>query len=233
MWYPLFEHQVTQVGAFSSTADGACEVHLDDGQTAYLKPKPGAPRPDLLVREKIAADLAHMLGLPVAPVVIRAADPNGGWPDETCLSLSCLKSGRPWADGGAKHLAAAAEALEALRVFWTWIGDDDHNDHGQNLVFEVHGGHCAMVAFDHAYSMGHRDPTNPLALGASSGYGTGKMPQCVAVRDRMVTEILSLDWSSVENTVRRLELVLTDEDQTNILALLMTRRDKLTNLLGA
>jgi hypothetical protein len=221
---------VTPLGPFSATADGACQVALADGAVAFVKPRPDAPRNLVVAREKIAADLAHILELPVAPVVVRLPMPDQGWPHHSAMSLSCLKAGRLWAAGGDVHRAIAGQTLEALRVFWTWIGDGDHNGHGQNLLFEVRAGGVAVVAIDHSYSLCHQNAANPLAVGECNGYGT--KDEFRATAQLTLVKIRTLEWSTVESIVQRMHPILTAEEQERILKILKERRDRLGALLG-
>jgi hypothetical protein len=232
-WFqePIQSISVKILGPFSATADGACQVALPDGVTiAYVKPRSDVERKLVVAREKIAADLAHILELPVAPVVVRLPMPDEGWPYHTAMSLSCLKSGRLWLTGGAAHLPAAGEALEALRVFWTWIGDGDHNAHPQNLLFEVLPDRVAVVAIDHSYSLCHHNAADPLAVRECQGYGTKGDFQGTAAATTV--KIRSLNLNRIETTVRKMNPILTGEEQERMLRILNVRRDHLGRLLG-
>jgi hypothetical protein len=71
-WFqsPIVSGPVDVIGNYSTTADGACPVRLLGGELAFMKPRPDAERKLVVAREKIAADFAHALGLPVAPVAV-------------------------------------------------------------------------------------------------------------------------------------------------------------------
>ncbi len=129
-------------------------------------------------------------------------------------------------------MVLAGPRLEALRVFWTWIGDNDHNGHGQNLLYKIESGDCQIMAIDHSFSLCHGNQNDPLAVGACMGYGTAALPGCAAATRLTVTLILSLEWGIVENIVRRLNVILTDEEQDRILEILKVRRQQLTAILG-
>lgn len=229
LWYeqPIQSISITPMGPFSATADGACQVALPDGDTAYAKPRPDTARNLVVAREKIASDLGYRLGLPVAPVVVRLPDPANGWNYYSALSLARLKGARLWAAGGAAHLDRAATALEELRVFWTWIGDHDHNGHGQNLLFAIQSGVCDVMAIDHAFSLCHGNQKDPFTVGVSQGYGTTGRADCAATAQDMVTKILSLDWDNVEKIVRRLSDIIAPAEQDWILRIFGERRGRL------
>jgi hypothetical protein len=233
-WFdsPIQAIAVKPTGPFSGTANGACPVEFGDQESAYVKPRPDALRNLVVAREKIAADLAHMLGFPVAPVVVRTPDPANGSPYYSAMSLAILPSARHWSGGGVQHLAAAGETLEFLRVYWTWIGDSDHNGHGENLLYAVKGGNCMVLAIDHSYSMCHGDGQNSLAVPASQGYGTMVLPGCGTWTAAGLSKILALDWVKVDNVVRRLHAIVSNDEQDRILRILRERRDHLATFLG-
>lgn len=233
-WYrdPICTASVTPLGAFSQSADGACQVALPDGSLAYVKPRPDAEKKLVVAREKIAADLGHLLDLPVAPVAVRLPDQENGWPFHSAISLVCLPAGRLWQDGGSDHLLAAAEGLETLRIFWTWIGDQDHGGHGANLLYEVRDGACNLAAIDHSYSLCHGNPANALSVGACPGYGTATLAGLDRPRQAAIAAIQSISNAEIEALVRRLGMILTDSEQDLLLRILHERRVNLAALLG-
>lgn len=231
-WFasPVQAISIRATGPFSATADGACPVEFGTNESAFVKPRSGVAANLVVAREKIAADLAYMLRLPVAPVVVRP--PDSGSTHHSAMSLARLTSARHWASGGSAHLAAVAITLEHLRVFWTWIGDADHNGHGGNLLYTVNGGVCDVLAIDHSYSMCHGNAANSLAIPACIGYGTMVLPGREAWTRQACSDISALDWAAVENVVRRLQVVVTLAEQDRILRILQERRVSLVTLLG-
>jgi hypothetical protein len=231
-WFntPIQQIPITLSGTFSSTADGACQAYLGDGTVVYAKPRPGTANNILLGREKVAADLGHLLELPVAPVVIR--EPGASWSDHSMLSLACLPAGRLWSSGGIAHSPVAAPELEALRVFWTWIGDSDHGGHGENLLYQVDAAGCSLAAIDHAHSLCHGNSVDPLTVGECGGYGTKALPEAASPCTATADKILLLDWAQVQQVVNRLGAILTVQEQDRIINILRTRRDGLKRLLG-
>ena len=79
--------------------------------------------------EKIAADLGHALGLPVAPVLLSKQTKGHGLPNIVALSFATLKQPTQWgavvADGGQR--ADLRPALAGMWGFHCWIDDHDHN----------------------------------------------------------------------------------------------------------
>jgi hypothetical protein len=232
LWFqdPIQTIAARATGNFSPTADGACPIEFGDNRSAFVKPR--TENKILVAQEKIAADLGYLLGLPVAPIVILNPDPSNNWPHHTAMSLVVNKSARLWVAGGDVHMPIAAEPLERLRVFWTWIGDCDHNNHGANLLFAVSEGKIELCAIDHGHSLSRYCHPDPLAVPASSGYGTGGLLHHKSWAQSEIAKIMSLDWGSVENVVYRLHAILTKEEQERILNILKKRRDHLATFLG-
>jgi hypothetical protein len=88
-WFhnPIQAITVTTIGQFSPSADGACRVEFDRGAVGYVNPRQDAAKNPVVAREKIAFDLGFLLGLPVAPVVVRSPDP-------ACMAVpQCLIAG--------------------------------------------------------------------------------------------------------------------------------------------
>jgi hypothetical protein len=233
-WFqsPIQTIPVTTLGPFSATADGACPVQFGTSDRGYVKPRPDAEKNIIVAREKIASDLGYLLGLPVATVIIRTPGPDlTAWPHHSAMSAANPVA-RAWGDGGVAHLATAAEQLERLRTFWTWIRDSDHNGHPQNLVYSLKSGRCDVLAIDHSHSLCHGNTANSLAVSASQGYGTVGMPGCADWTRAEIDNIMSLEWAKVEDLVRRLRAVIRTTEQDKILQILRERRANLGHLLG-
>ena len=197
---------------------------------AFIKPRPDAPDPLTVAREKIAADLGYDLGLPVAPVVVK--NPCDQWQRPSAVSLVCLGAGRAWGTGTDALRAQAAPALEALRVFWTWIGDDDHKGHHENLLYAVENGVVKLSAIDHARSLGHGMRGDLLEIPASIGYGAARLPGADEARRALVERIAALPTEGIAAIVRRLGSILTVAEQEMILEVLQVRSEALTRLLS-
>jgi hypothetical protein len=227
--YPCQPIIVDPLGEFSQTADGACRVQFADSVVGFVKPRPDSQNREVVANEKIAADLGHLLHLPAVPIVVRP--PMDGWPIYTAMSLVCLPQGRHWDHGPQHRPQALDQQLEALRVFWTWIGDADHNGHGQNLMYEFDGSVHRLAAIDHSYAFGHGGAT-PLTAPVSVGYGTQNLEHVASIRVNVIDAIMSLDWAEVSNIFRRLPVdLLTENDANAKLEWVANRRDCLNSLL--
>jgi hypothetical protein len=136
---------------------------------AYVKPskkdKSALPVPRA-AHEKIAADLAQDLGLPVAPAILKrwAAPPHG---DETC-AVCVLVPFHPSHKWDAVKAVPGLEATlkQGLRIaassmvaFDTWLGNTDRANGGNVLVNQVTAGpgpaKLNVAYLDFSYSMSH------------------------------------------------------------------------------
>jgi hypothetical protein len=230
-WFeqPCQSLDVERLSDFSQTADGACRVSFSSGVIGFVKPRPDNQNLNVVANEKLASDLGHLLELPLAPILVRP--PMEEWPRYSALSLVCLPQGRHWEQGPTQRTEELDQQLEALRVFWTWIGDVDHGGHPHNLLYEFDGSKFRIVAIDHSYAFGHGD-TEPLTAPVSLGYGTLNMSHVVSVRRRVIEMIMALDWSDVEQIFRRLpDELLTVADVEKKLDWIAKRRESLVSLL--
>ena len=232
-WFdePIQTIAVPAIGAFGPTADGAAAVDLPGGMKGFIKPRDHAAESGMVAREKICADLGHVLGLPVAPGVVRRPDPGAGWNHHGFISLVASPSARIWHTPPPLELATLAPQLEALRVLWSWTGDADHNGNAGNLL-RVDGGTPSVLSIDHSYTLDHNNPPDPLVIGAAAGYGSAGLVEGAAARREMVERVKSLPWDVVEGLVRRLSEILTVERQDRILAILNARRGALDTRFG-
>lgn len=232
-WYdnPVQRLAVTRLSEYSPSADGACRASFGDGSVGFVKPRPDHAGSLVVCNEKIAADLGHVLHLPVAPVVVREVMVGTEWVRMTSMSLACLAAGRHWGDGPLAVSAETAAGLEALRVFWTWIGDEDHSGHPANLLYEMKTGGPQFLAIDHSYAFGHGGG-EALTFAASGGYGAHDHEIAGVARLAAIADIEALDWRVVERIVNRLVgKAMSNHDGERILRWLETRRSVLRSLL--
>lgn len=134
----------------------------------FLKPGvrvPGADRRHFAAREKIAADLAFELGLPVPPAVLWRRD--GAPEPNVVITLFVYPQDVKWfvvEFGGVRPLALSEEAVkEALRsvggmlAFDTWLDQHEHAPHRPgNIVwgFDPASGESGITFLDYASALG-------------------------------------------------------------------------------
>lgn len=234
-WFenPIQEIPVQRLSDYSQTADGACRVSFFDQHVGFVKPRPDSQNPLVVANEKIAADLGFLLHLPVAPVVIRLPIEGTEWQRHSAMSLACLPAGRHWGDQPLQPDHQTAPGLEALRVFWSWLGDVDHGGHPHNLLYELTPAGCQFLAIDHSYSFGHGGNGDVLTVAASAGYGAHDHESARLARVSALDDIAALDWANVELIVSRLvDSVLGKDDARRILDWLDQRRRVLRSLMN-
>lgn len=229
-WFdkPIQTLPVSPRSDWTGSHDGARLVDMAGDRKAWVKPKPAKASKTLVAREKIVSDLAMLLGLPVPPVVIRR--PMAGWPHYTATSLVC-STGKPWKDGGKDKIATLAPFIESLFPLWVWTADEDHNNHPDNLMWELGGGGPVVLSIDHAHALNFNGHGNVLTITPCQGYGTATLSGCAAVRAEIADRIEALDWAKIEHVVRRLGELLTPSEQDAIVELLRARRGELRSLL--
>ena len=122
--------------------------------------------------------------------------------------------------------------LEAMRVFWTWLGDTDHNGHPNNLIFQDEAdSSISMNAIDHSYLWGQGAAAD--AFPASNGYGSASHALAAEARECTLEAIQSLDKDAVDQLVTRLVGRVVNNDEANgMCAWLANRIGHLPFLLG-
>ncbi len=229
-WYdnPIQNIAVDPIGEFSPTADGACRVRFESWRIGFVKPRPESANLRVVVNEKIASDLGFLLDLPVAAVVVR--EPDTTWSSRSALSLAALASARPWDVADADRDAELDNRLEALRVFWSWIGDVDHNGNQGNLLYERASQEVRILAIDHSYALGHGG-IDAASAPPSAGYGQAQSDVAL-IRNSIIDRIEQIDMPTVNNIVSRLAGdMFTVHDAQEVVDWLEVRRQNLRRLL--
>lgn len=161
-------------GGIHGEASGYYAEAAGFGRRVYLKP--GRPDANAVeharaAREKIAADLAHDLELPVPPCQLALLDdPPGGCVPTVVISLVMYPRQFPWSVylATSRGLDESSEGLATAKVlgdcspmwpFDTWLGQFDHGDHPHNIVWGYDPGYRAdqsILFLDFANALGHR-----------------------------------------------------------------------------
>jgi hypothetical protein len=231
-WYsnPIQNIQIERIGDFSQTADGACRVKFDGDRIGFVKPRPDIGRSPVVVNEKIASDFGYLLELPVAAVVVR--EPDETWSNRSAMSLAALTGARHWDVSDANRTPQLDMQMEALRVFWIWIGcTDHHNGNPGNLLYDVANGEFQILAIDHSYAFGHGNIDAATAM-PSVGYGLAQT-DVSGVQSTIVDKIEHLDIADVNKVVSRLVSdIFTVQDAERVAEWLDVRRKNLRRLLS-
>lgn len=168
--------------------------------------KPGNPTKGNLIpaREKIAADLAYIVGLPVPPVVLR--DIGGG--TFVAISGMAFETSVTWgqAKGGLGGVQGAAliDAASAMLPFEAWIDAQDRHNEGNVLIGLMPSGEPIPAWIDYAFSMDLVWGGNlKTACTLSPVY-----PPVGAVNPALMTEvaerILAIKDEDIEGVVKRI-----------------------------
>jgi hypothetical protein len=109
------------------------------GLLGVQKPgKPGATNPHTAATEKIVADLAHVIGLPVPPVTLWDRGATTGEPRYVAVSVWAFASPLTWAQGSHLLTPQQRELLiplaSAMIPFEMWIDAQDRQNDGNVLV---------------------------------------------------------------------------------------------------
>ncbi|MBK8998023.1 MAG: hypothetical protein IPM35_20050 [Myxococcales bacterium] len=223
------------------------------GRRCYLKPTKSDAGFWRAGREKIAADLAHDLGVNVPPGIL--GERLGAGSDEKRVFVSLVLYPLQWSWGELKRLIGAPTANEAIRqhvvpklqpaaslafVFDAWVGQYDHDDHDHNVLFgydPTDYSNGSFVFLDFAFSLG--------AGGTWAGKGVedftpGRFPPLMvksldkAAVGTMIKKIEDLDPELVRDVVHRIpEPYLPKAAAEEISAGLLVRKSRLREAVDA
>ena len=193
--------------------------------------------------EKIAADLAHRLHLCVPPVTLweRATAPTGE-PRYHSVSAPPFDQIMRWEDVVNDPVLypaiapLAVPAMSAMVAFDTWVGCDDHVNHGGNLLVTVKTGPpiAGNFAFiDYSYSMVYKWRNDYRAAVVVPMYDTRLVPDQAVMREA-VDAISHVSDLFIEQTVGRIpDPFLSLADKATIMDGLKYRRDHLRQTIGS
>jgi hypothetical protein len=124
--------------------------------------KPGHDHPEnpcTAATEKIVADLAHHLGLPVPPVTLWDRGPSAGAPRYVAVSAWAYTAPLQWGQVEphltANQRAALVPWASVMLPFEAWIGAQDRQNAGNVLVALAAGGETLGAWIDYAFSLDH------------------------------------------------------------------------------
>jgi hypothetical protein len=185
------------------------QVRNAAGLLGVKKPGAGIDRvyPYMPATEKIVADLAFALGLPVPPVTLWNAGDGKGGPLYHCVSAWAFTAPVTWSQVKDKFPGASAAALipamSAMVPFETWIDAKDR--HGENVLLAAEPAGRPVVAWiDYAFSLDFVWKGNPTPIGAlaphNPPFGSPDRDVMIEVADR----ISAIDDGIVEEIINRI-----------------------------
>ncbi|MBI5112800.1 MAG: hypothetical protein HZA68_12595 [Rhodovulum sp.] len=241
----LAEDWVTQVESASTwelgiRLDGEAGAHEavnEAGIRAVAKPSTYLSDGEIRAsHEKIAADLAHHVGVPVPPVCLWTNQKTG-----RCYSISAWAFPECLTWIGAKQLGIlSADFIRAARpiitvgmVFHTWIGNID--PHGGNVLVDARCSELTpkLAFIDHAFSMSKTWRDERAALQKAGTDYCGSITIAPVAAADITARIQSLDPGIINNIVNRVpENYLPTRAKNIIIANLVRRRRELAGAFG-
>lgn len=215
-------------------------TNVTDGMMAVAKPgeKKGADEICRAAHEKVAFDLAHVLGLPVSPVVLWNAEMPGKYKRGRAISCWAFPQAMKWNEADGKNLinekarASAAPLVAMFRVFHTWIGDGDRKPDHLIVDLESPESELRFAAIDHGFSMSKdwRGPEAPIRACGAYLQNVSEDPEGIA---EAIEAIERLDSATVKGLVDRIpEPYLPAPQRGYILSNLTSRQGKLRGAFG-
>lgn len=215
---------------------GSLHITGEGGLCGIAKPAFQGDMPRA-AHEKIAADLAHILGVPVPPVILWR-NPNGGAP--FAISLRAFSQPLTWGQAGhltarPEFLAGCADILAGGYVFHVWIGDTDHSGNPGNVLIDAASTleKPALAFIDHAFSMSYSWPGPTPPLQHIGGYYMARenLPQPAVAK--AVEWVQDISTEAIERIVKRIPASFLAEDRAAMIVdCLVRRRGQLTDFFG-
>ncbi|MFZ5674412.1 MAG: hypothetical protein ACOZAM_15760 [Pseudomonadota bacterium] len=234
----FFSDTLTPQGNPTGTADGALPVVVGAGKSlAFAKPTNFQSHSEIhAVHEKIAADLAFNLGLPVPPVQLVKGGALPNYSHLMAISYVPFPQPRPLSDHNLlsnQDITRLSVTANAMQAFYTWILDGDHAGHQENVIFgrPDQTSEYDLAFIDHSYSLTHSwDRQNPAAA-ASVGHihhifsGAGNSGAL-----EVANRILGLEESAIRGIIEPLAAYLPPGDADALATYLLARRTGLAAL---
>jgi hypothetical protein len=151
-WFDLVETDEEWIDRGKIDEGESQAIRIESAVTPNLfaaaKPGEGAGHTDTCraAHEKLAFDLAHVLELPIPPVVLWPKDAPGKFPRGRAISAWAYRQSLKWNEAQAQGIISedlknsAGPLVSAMRVFHTWISDTDRkSEHTQVNVDSEEG----------------------------------------------------------------------------------------------
>ena len=232
------EDSWTELDPIGEGESQAIRVKRSDGLIGVAKP--GVPKSDNICRaahEKIAFDLAHLLELPVPPVILwdRGAAHN----DNQYLSISAwaFQQSKKWTNAQQEGIitdvsrTSALHVISAMRVFHTWISDTDRKTDHIQINLKSSQSELGIAFIDHAFSMSYVWKSDNHPSGPSGKY----MPDLD--NNETMTQVADAIAILADDDIRALinrvpEVYLPDVKKEHIICNLLNRKGRLKNMLS-
>jgi hypothetical protein len=226
-----------EFGEKLSGESGSHEVINPDGLKAVAKPSvahnDGVSR---AAHEKIAADLAHHVDVPIPAVTLWTNCKNG---KSYAISRWAFPECQTWA--GATRLGlitqeyvhAARPLISVGAVFHTWIANSDPNHENVMIDLRAPPPSPGLAFIDHAFSMGQfwRSENEQMQKAGTDYCGAiSLLPGPMA---EVVAKIHSLDERLIREIIGRVpDKYLPSDRRRIIIANILRRREQLAGIFG-
>ena len=161
----------TPTGRSWHTNNGPIQVRNGAGLVGVQRPGHGNPsNPHTAATEKIVADLAHLVGLPVPPITLWDRGEAASLPRYVAVSAWAFADAATWAEGSPaltpQDQASLLPWASAMIPFEEWIAAQDRQNAGNVLITKRANGDVAGAWIDYAFALDHswRGNQMPYAL---------------------------------------------------------------------
>jgi hypothetical protein len=220
---------------------GSSRITRDDGVLGVAKPAFEGPQAvPRAAHEKIASDLAHLLGVPVPPVTLwQDPNPHGSASGLYAISAQAFRQFLNWDQSvhvrTAEFMVNVAPILAAGYVFHNWIDDTDHGGNGGNVVVDAESSEeLPSIAFiDHAFSMSKQWLGGPAPCVPIGSYymPPADMPNG-AIAD-VVRKVQDISIEDINQIVDRIPVIYLSETRAELIKkFLLLRQVELDRALG-
>jgi hypothetical protein len=244
-WFEIVETEDTWTveGPIGEGESQSIRVRCDqDGMRGAAKPGPGLASQEDHCRaahEKLAFDLSYLAALPISPVVLWRLDAPDVYKRGRSISCWAFPQGQKWSQANVSGLISpiskntAGPTISAMRVFHTWIGD---NDRKQDHVFvdldSPPNGELRIAFFDHGNSMSNTWKAENAASPVCPNY-TQDVSEDRNAMIEAADHIGGIPDAYIQRLVDRIPgLYLPDSHRRHIIQNLLARKGNLRALMG-
>lgn len=177
--------------------------------------------------EKIAADLGHLLELPIPPVTLWT-DPASG--KLYSISAFAFPQALTWDQATPLRtpafMANALSILAAGFVFHTWISDGDHGGNGGNVLIDQGSSEAepSLAFIDHAFSMSQNwNEASPPCIPLGAYYApVNDLPR--EHLERVVKRVQGIKDDQIQHLIGRVPPQFLPDLQANLIRKCLLRR---------
>lgn len=178
--------------------------------------------------EKIASDLAYLLGIPVPPVVLWS-DPHGA--GRFAISLHAFRQPLTWLQAvmirqDSQFVANCRDIFAAGYVFHVWIGDTDHNGNAGNVLVDADASieKPGLAFIDHANAMSATWTRPDACLSHLRRYYVAydELPRATVAN--VAKWVQNMSSEAIEDIVRRIPVAFLSETRATLIVDCLVRR---------